>query len=386
MKSKVVLYRDKLLHFSENFVLTQGEAVRNYDAFYAGSRRVDQVKMPVERTIVVNGGNVLGECEEVLYKVLGIAPRFLDKLRRINPVLVHAHFGVDGALVLPITNVLKIPLVVTIHGYDVNMKDMYLSKVGYCSRLYLKRRDTLKQHAGMFIAVSNFIREQLIVNGFPDERIRLNYIGINLNRFKPDPLILREKIVLFVGRLSAEKGCEYLIRAMSRVQTVIPEVKTVIIGSGVQRAKLERLAKEVLLHSTFLGILAPSEVRAWMNKAKVLCVPSIRADSGECEAFGIVFAEAQAMGLPVVSFAVGGIPEAVKNGETGFLANEKDTDTLAGYIVELLSNEVLWQRFSLRGREFVADKFDLEKQATALERIYDEVIERKLRVDKVVRS
>jgi len=111
-------------------------------------------------------------------------------------------------------------------------------------------------------------------------------------------------------------------------------------------------------------------VRLWMQQAKIFCVPSITAKSGDSEGFGLVFAEAQAMGLPVVSFASGGIPEAIAHGETGFLAAEQDSEKLVAYILSLLEDQELWQKFSQKGQERVRTLFNLHHQTRALESIY----------------
>lgn len=161
---------------------------------------------------------------------------------------------------------------------------------------------------------------------------------------------------------------------MSSVQTVNPEIELVIIGDGPLRSTLEKLAEELLCKYRFLGVQSPKDVHAWMNRALVFSVPSITAESGDSEAFGLVFAEAQAMGLPVVSFASGGVAEAVAHGETGFLAAERDWKALADYVLQLLKDETLWQQFSQKGQERVSSLFDLYHQTCALEDIYDSVL------------
>lgn len=114
-----------------------------------------------------------------------------------------------------------------------------------------------------------------------------------------------------------------------------------------------------------------------MNRVKIFCVPSIIAKSGDAEAFGIVFAEAQAMGLPVVSFASGGIPEAVAHGKTGFLVAEHDWEGLAKNIMHLLKDQILWQQLSQKGQERVQSLFSLQKQTGLLEDIYKQVLDKK---------
>ena len=90
----------------------------------------------------------------------------------------------------------------------------------------------------------------------------------------------------------------------------------------------------------------------------------------------MVFAEAQAMGLPVASFTTGGIPEAVLHGKTGLLARERDTAGLAQNIIALLSEGSMWERFSEAGRKRTRELFDIRRQTAALEEIYRAVLRR----------
>ena len=177
-----------------------------------------------------------------------------------------------------------------------------------------------------------------------------------------------------MGRLVDKKGCTYLIRAMAEIQRSMPDVELVIIGDGPLRAELEAEARGSLRKHRFLGVQPSTVVREWMSRARVFSVPSITADSGDAEGFGIVFAEAQAMGVPVASFASGGIPEAVAHGETGLLSAEKDWRGLARDLALLLRDDDLWNRMSDRARRRVAERFDLRKQTRLLAEIYREVL------------
>jgi colanic acid/amylovoran biosynthesis glycosyltransferase len=111
-----------------------------------------------------------------------------------------------------------------------------------------------------------------------------------------------------------------------------------------------------------------------MSRAFVFCVPSVVAATGDAEGFGMVFIEAQAMGLPVVSTLSGGIPEAVKNGETGLLVAERDSAALAGAILRLMDDQDLWQRCSLAGRRNVVEHFDLVQQTGRLENLFERLL------------
>jgi glycosyltransferase involved in cell wall biosynthesis len=324
---------------------------------------------------VVNSGGWQGNAWEATFKLWGIAPSFTHHLRKVQPALLHAHFGPDGVRALPLMRNLSIPLLVTFHGYDVTMKEAIARRSTLSHRTYLKQRQTLQKAASRFIAVSGFIRDQMCAQGFPLERLIVHYIGVDTALFSPNPSIQRDPIVLFTGRLVEKKGCTYLIQAMAHVQQTRPNAELVIIGDGPLRDSLEQQARRQLKRYRFLGIQSPENVRTWMNRAQVFCVPSIIAESGDAEAFGIVFAEAQAMGLPTVSFASGGIPEAIAHGKTGFLAPEKDTATLAIYLTQLLNQPDLWVDFSHNGQSWVRHHFDLNKQTRKLEEIYLETLE-----------
>ena len=161
---------------------------------------------------------------------------------------------------------------------------------------------------------------------------------------------------------------------MAAVQNVIADCELVVIGDGGLRASLERLAAQLLRKYRFLGVQKPQAVKSWMNRAQLFCVPSITAKSGDAEGFGMVFAEAQAMGIPVVSYASGGIPEAVATGQPACLLRKESQECLAENIIQLHRDENMRTKFALAGREHVLNNFDVCKQSAKLEDIYDEVL------------
>lgn len=372
-KTPIIIYRDHLLPFSETFVLSQGESLFHFLPYYFGSRRVPGLPLPDGRFTVVNSGSLIGKAQEALHLSWRFDRPLIRQAQKIQPAFIHAHFGIDGVSALPLARALQVPLIVTFHGVDVTTKDAYARSSFYRHRRYLKYRDELKQEGAIFIAVSKFIQDCLVEAGYPAARIVQHYIGIDVTQFEPDLSVKRQPIVLFVGRLVEKKGCAYLIKAMADVQKVRADARLVVIGDGKLRQMLEAQAAATLKNYEFLGVQTPAQVRAWMNKAAVFSVPSIVADSGDSEAFGMVFAEAQCMGTPVASFCSGGIPEAVLHEETGLLAAEKDWKQLGQSILRLLENQTMWQRFSERGRERVHQLFDIRKQAAALESIYQTV-------------
>jgi glycosyltransferase involved in cell wall biosynthesis len=138
---------------------------------------------------------------------------------------------------------------------------------------------------------------------------------------------------------------------------------------------LERLASEYLHRYRFLGFQPPEVIKQWMNRARVFGAPSLRARCGDAEGYPNTFAEAQAMGLPVVSFNADGVREAVAHGETGWLAPERDCDVLSHYLQRLVDNPDLSSRMGTAAREYVCRQFNLRAQTKKLEEIYFQVLE-----------
>jgi len=341
-----------------------------------GLRTVEGLRVPAERCELLVEPGWLNRARRLFCEVFGPSEHQVARVRALSPALIHAHFGPDATHAMPLARALGVPLLVTHHGYDVTTEDRALARSPWL-RFYLKRRAGLYQAAALVLCVSQFIREKAVRKGAPPHKTLVHYIGIDIAGFTPDASVARSDIVLFVGRLVENKGCEQLLQAMRLAQRSRPECRLVIIGEGPLRPRLEQAARELALrHVSFLSTEPAGLVRYWMNRARVFSVPSVTVDSGASEGFGMVFAEAQAMGLPVASFDTGGIPEAVVHGETGLLARERDTAGLAQNIIALLSDGSMWERFSDAGRRRARELFDIRRQTAALEDIYRAVLHR----------
>lgn len=358
---------------SENFILRQAEALREFRPVYVGQRAIAGLQLPSKRCVLLVNGRPLQRLGQFLYERFGPSDVQVKRLRVIAPALIHAHFGPDATHAMPLARALRIPLVVTHHGYDVTVRNRALSSASL--RRYVSSRTRLYDMASLVLCASRFVREKALEKGATPEKTLVHYIGIDLDHFHPDRSLPRSDIVLFVGRLVENKGCALLLNAMRVVQREFSQCRVMIIGDGPLRRQLERAARELnLRHVTLAGTLAPVVVRHWMNRARVLSVPSITTESGASEGLGMVFLEAQAMGLPVASFATGGISEAVADGIGGLLAREGDVAQLARNISALLRSESLWERFSQAGQRYVRERFDLRRQTAILEGHYRAVL------------
>jgi glycosyltransferase involved in cell wall biosynthesis len=369
----VVFFNSHLLPPSQTFIRALGEDLQLYAPYYVGCRRVQGLVLPEERTFTINQGGIWGKMAETAFKISGFSPRLSSYLQQLRPCLIHAQFGLSGALCLALTKSLRIPLIVHFRGADATVPASHGRYASLNHWLYYQRRAYLQREAQLFLTVSDFIRNKLLAQGFPEKRVITLYQGVDTTRFQADPSISRQPIVLFVGRLTPKKGGEYLIAAMARLQNNCPDAELVMIGDGPLRATLESLASQKLRRYQFLGVQPPDVVKAWMNRAIVLAAPSVTTTQGDAEGLPNVVMEAQSMGLPVVSTEHAGIPEAVIHGKTGFLTAERNISDLAFYCEQLLTDQNLWQQMSDAGKQYMQSKFTRRNQTKVLEDIYTAV-------------
>jgi colanic acid/amylovoran biosynthesis glycosyltransferase len=375
-RPNVLVYRNDLIERSETFVVSQASAMRRFRAVFCGLTRCTGGILPKHAPSAILGadGGIHSFLQRRAFMYTGWGPAWQRHCSEFRPVLMHAHFALDAAFALPLCYTLRIPLVVSLHGYDITHSDraMHATSGG---RLFLRRREELFAQADLFLCISHFIREKALERGYPKEKLWVHSVGIDLDSFSPGEGNERNEVVLFVGRLVEKKGCVHLIRAMQSVQKRRPLAQLVVIGDGPLRSQLQDLAEFTLPgRYMFLGAQPANVVRSWLRRAMVFSVPSITAADGNAEGLGMVFCEAQAMGVPVVSFASGGIPEAVLDGATGYLLPEHDEKSLAQKICTLLENRTLWAEMSILGQKWMAAKFNLKVQTEMLESKYDEVL------------
>ncbi len=377
MNPTVLIYRSDLLPASETFVAAQAHALRRYTPWFAGLRPVPASLLidPCETTVLTHRDNLSDKLRRRFFLHTGIAPNFVRALERHHPVLMHAHFAIDGAAALPLAMHLKIPLIVTLHGYDATMSDQVLHRYA-AGRTYLRRKAELRDRARLFICVSDHIRRQALERGVPEAKLRTLSIGVDLNFFAPDPLRSHDldPIVLFVGRLVEKKGCAHLIRAMVKIEERHPATRLLVVGDGPLLDPLRALTRDSLRNCTFLGSQPPSVVRELMYRASLIVAPSIVAASGDTEGLPITLCEAQAIGLPIVGFRGPGVSEAVVENETALLVPPGDERALAEAISCILTDACLARRLAAAGRRRAEEHFSLEVQTSRLEDLYTEAL------------
>jgi glycosyltransferase involved in cell wall biosynthesis len=207
------------------------------------------------------------------------------------------------------------------------------------------------------ITVSGELRQRLL-ELTPEARAKTSVIpmGISLHCVKPvdgsdhtgnpKAALNGHQVVLYVGRLAEVKGVAYLIRAMEGVARAV----LVIAGDGVCEAALRRLARQHNIGAVFLGRIGERRKRAWLSRCDVVVIPSVVLDNGRTEGLPVVCLEAFAAGKPVIASRVGGLPEVIRHGETGFLVEPGNVVELRSALNRVLCDDQLRLRIGLQAR------------------------------------
>jgi colanic acid/amylovoran biosynthesis glycosyltransferase len=229
------------------------------------------------------------------------------------------------------------------------------------------------QRAQVVVCISDFARSQLMT--FLDEsqweKLRVVHCGVNAAEYehRDAPFAARPRI-LCVGRLVAEKGHMVLLRALALLGEEGVDVEVELVGSGPMRARLERLALElgVADRVVFRGALGREEVARCYARASLFCSPSF------AEGLPMVLMEAMAAGCPVVATAIAGVPELVRDGETGMLVTPGRADELCNTIATLIDDEPLRSRLAGAGREHVRREFDIDQSGARLRVLFAQAL------------
>ena len=374
---EVAIFRHNLFRISEPFIADQAQHLRRYRAFYVGRKRFG---------LPPDGASSL--TLEDLYKrwklprigwqmLTGDAQPYMRLLGRCRPSLIHAHFGIEGVSALQVAMQLKIPLVTTFHGFDATLKTHVMLGSPAWFRYPLLRRK-LAREGGLFLCASSFIRQKLLEAGFPESRTHTHYIGVDCQSIRPRADFEERPLILHVARLVEVKGTRYLLRAFAAVARKYPRVQLLIIGDGPLRRQLQALTASLGVRERveFLGAVPHGAVLSWMRKAAMLVLPGIRTATGREEGLGMVLLEAAATGVPIIGSRVGGIPECILDGRTGFLVPERDANALAQRLSQLLESPGKRYQMGAAGRALVESRFNIDRQTAALEDLYDSLLGR----------
>ncbi len=289
----------------------------------------------------------------------------LGLIRKAKPDLVHTHSSLSARIA---AKVLGIPVVYTKHGLD-----RVLSPSGT-----LINNLVSKTLSDVIIAVSSGVQRELVQSGVDPSRVVCILNGIDTDQFRP-----REKRYrpasghggqIFIGtaaRLHPVKALDVLIDAAKIVLDSLPDARFVIGGTGPMEEILKKKIEDMGLepYVNMAGFI--EDIPGFLSQLDIFVLCS------DSEGLGLAALEAMATGLPVVATAVGGVPEAVKDQETGILVPPQDRQLLARAIVTLATDPDLAVGMGRLGRKRVEDFFDAKAMAQKTVDLYRRLLERR---------
>ncbi len=271
-----------------------------------------------------------------------------------------------------------VPYGVVVHGTELLLLDAKIRR----SRFKRWTAGGLLSGAAVIAANStwtgNLAKAVLELLHRPDlaQRVRVVPLGTEPREFRPgvDPRDVRDRYgltggpwILTVARIEWHKGIDTMIKAMPAIRAVHPEARYAVAGIGPRQPQLEQLARETGVADAvrFLGPVSDADLPALYNAADLYVGASRRHDL-LVEGFGISLVEASASGLAVVGGRSGGVPDAVRDGETGILIDPDQPTAVAAGVNRLLSDEPLRKKLGAAGRVAVEKYYNWDRVAKDL--------------------
>jgi glycosyltransferase involved in cell wall biosynthesis len=272
----------------------------------------------------------------------------------LKPDVAHLH-SLPTPAAVPFLRLLR-RLVVSTWGSDVVQRDRRKSQM----------YPYLLTHAAQVTATSHYLAS--VTAGYlrAPRAIHVIPFGVDCERFQPAPQPPCDARIGTLRHLEANYGIDVLIEALPLVLQADPGVQAQIGGSGSLRPALERRIRDLGLseHVKLRGRIAHPDVPAFLQSLSIFAMPS------RAEAFGVAALEAQACGLPVVASHVGGLPEVVRDGETGSLVPPEQPAALAHALIDLLGDSARRAALGRAGREWVRERYDWQTNVTQMVDLY----------------
>ncbi len=304
-------------------------------------------------------------------------------IREENPDIIHAHnlhyFSPEHADALfAIKSSLGIPLVLTAH--NVWADDLWAEF------------NARAKYWDAVIAVSHYIKKELIRSGYPGERITVIHHGIDLELFRPDadscapeassafPRFSGRRVIFHPARLSLAKGSHISVQALARIRERFPDALLVLAGTdktvdwgnyqSKEIAQIQNLIAELGLTEHVHIKFFPWDKMPLVYRAAEVCIyPSCFE-----EPFGLVMLESMAAAKPIVVSRAGGMPEVVKDRINGYVVPKRDPEALAERCCRLLANPALARRMGQTGRQMAQKSFPKELMAARTLHVYSDVL------------
>jgi colanic acid/amylovoran biosynthesis glycosyltransferase len=309
-------------------------------------------------------------------------PTLYDKaIQKHQPQLLHSHFGNIGWQDLPLVHKHGLKHIVTFYGLDVNMLPTQ-------DPMWRTKYRELFSRADLFLCEGPYMAGSLVDLGCPEEKVQVQRLGVMVEQIDYVPRILEKNEpikILISGSFREKKGIPYALEAVGQLRSEDVDVQVTIIGDSDPGFEQEKIEKQKILDkiekydlqpvTRLLGYQPHDRLMAEAYQHHVFLSPSVTASNGDTEGGApVTIVEMAASGMPIVSSKHCDIPHVIIDGQTGWLAEERDVHGLVEHLKWLVDHPHTWRTFTDRGRKHIEENFDVRVQASLLEKIYCQVI------------
>ncbi len=286
--------------------------------------------------------------------------------------IIHAHYAIPHATSAFLAKEIlgassKLKIVTTLHGTDITL-------VGLEPSFLPVMKFSIEKSDGV-TAVSNFLKEKTKTNYSINKDIRVipNFIDTQKYQRTPQPDVRRslaaddEKVIIHVSNFRPVKRVGDVVRIFAEIRKKVPS-KLILVGDGPDRSSCEQIARELGVSQDVKFLGKQLELVCLLSASDLFLMPS------QSESFGLSALEAMSCEVPVVSSSVGGLPELIVHGETGYIAEIGDIERMAKYAIELLTNNQRYRLFASASRRRAIEQFESRKVVHEYIRYYEEVL------------
>jgi len=310
---------------------------------------------------------------------LALATRMAEVSLLYDLDLLHVHYAIPHSVSALLARQMladgprgrRLPFVTTLHGTDITLVGL--------DRSYLPiTRYSIEQSDGV-TAISNYLRDRTVRVFDVKNKIEVIYNSVNCDVYRRDPESrdeLRreyapngERLLVHLSNFRPVKRLTDVVEIFDRVRKQIPS-RLLLIGDGPDRSVAEWLAVQKGIHDDVLFLGKQDEVQDKVACADIMLMPS------ELESFGLAALEAMACEVVPIATRVGGVPEVVEHGKSGFLADVGDVETMARYALELLSDESRLREMGKAARSDAQRRFCSDRIVPQYEEFYRRVLDR----------
>ena len=309
---------------------------------------------------------------------LALATRMAEVAELYELDLLHVHYAIPHSVSALLARQMlaaspsrrKLPFVTTLHGTDITLVGL--------DRSYLPiTRYSIEESDGV-TSISQYLKDKTLNEFEIKNHIEVIYNFVNCDVYVRDKEAAKrraeyaspdEKVLVHLSNFRPVKRLTDVVEIFDRVRKEIPS-KLLLIGDGPDRSKAEWLAVQKGIHNSVIFLGKQDRVQEKLAISDVMLLPS------ELESFGLAALEAMACKVVPVTTRVGGLPEVIEHGRTGFMADVGDVDTMARYAIELLSDSKKLETTSVQARAMAQARFCSTKIIPQYEAFYRRVLER----------